>query len=185
MNTYIPDMKALWMAENVIASLHNIYTLRGAQVRDPLNWSKYIAEALYRFGLEAEVMFASHHWPRWGNERDSGGAPRPARPLRPHEQPGAAPRQPGRDDQPDPQRLRGAEGPAGKVVLPRLSWFAPAQRRGVDPALPGFLGLQPDDPHPAVARRLRPAVRRDDGRRREDPRRGPRAARRGQVPARQ
>ena len=69
MNTYIPDMKALWMAENVIASLHNIYTLRGAPVRDPLNWSKYIAEALYRFGQEAEVMFASHHWPRWGNAR--------------------------------------------------------------------------------------------------------------------
>ena len=69
MNTYIPDMKALWMAENVIASLHNIYTLRGAPVRDPLNWSKYIGEALYRFGLEAEVMFASHHWPRWGNAR--------------------------------------------------------------------------------------------------------------------
>ena len=69
MNTYIPDMKALWMAENVIASLHNIYTLRGAPVRDPLNWSKYIGEALFRFGLEAEVMFASHHWPRWGNAR--------------------------------------------------------------------------------------------------------------------
>lgn len=69
MNTYIPGMKALWMAENVIASLHNIYTLRGAPVRDPLNWSKYIGEALYRFGLEAEVMFASHHWPRWGNAR--------------------------------------------------------------------------------------------------------------------
>ena len=69
MNTYIPDLKALWMAENVIASLHNIYTLRGAPVRDPLRWSKYIAEALHRFGLEAEVMFASHHWPRWGNAR--------------------------------------------------------------------------------------------------------------------
>jgi alkyl sulfatase BDS1-like metallo-beta-lactamase superfamily hydrolase len=69
MNTYIPEMKALWMAENVTATLHNIYTLRGAPVRDPLNWSKYIAEALYRFGTEAEVMFASHHWPRWGNAR--------------------------------------------------------------------------------------------------------------------
>ena len=69
MNTYIPGMKALWMAENVIASLHNIYTLRGAPVRDPLRWSKYIAEALHRFGGEAEVMFASHHWPRFGNER--------------------------------------------------------------------------------------------------------------------
>ncbi len=69
MNTYIPEHKALWMAENVTATLHNIYTLRGAPVRDPLNWSKYISEALQRFGQEAEVMLASHHWPRWGNER--------------------------------------------------------------------------------------------------------------------
>jgi alkyl sulfatase BDS1-like metallo-beta-lactamase superfamily hydrolase len=69
MNTYIPSMKALWMAENVTATLHNIYTLRGAPVRDPLNWSKYIARALYLYGQEAEVMFASHHWPRWGNAR--------------------------------------------------------------------------------------------------------------------
>jgi alkyl sulfatase BDS1-like metallo-beta-lactamase superfamily hydrolase len=69
MNTYIPSLKALWMAENVTATLHNIYTLRGAQVRDPLRWSKYIAESLYLFGQEAEVMFASHHWPRWGNDR--------------------------------------------------------------------------------------------------------------------
>lgn len=69
MNTYFPDLKALWMAENVTATLHNIYTLRGAQVRDPLRWSKYINESLYLFGQEAEVMFASHHWPRWGNAR--------------------------------------------------------------------------------------------------------------------
>lgn len=69
MNTYIPDLKALWMAENVMQGMHNIYTLRGAPVRDALNWSKYINESLYRFGQEAEVMFASHHWPRWGNER--------------------------------------------------------------------------------------------------------------------
>ncbi len=69
MNTYIPSMKALWMAENLVASVHNIYTLRGAQVRDSLRWSKYINEALYAYGKEAEVMFASHHWPRWGNDR--------------------------------------------------------------------------------------------------------------------
>lgn len=69
MNTYLPEYKALWMAENVMAGLHNIYTLRGAPVRNALNWSKYINDALYRFGGEAEVMFASHHWPRWGNER--------------------------------------------------------------------------------------------------------------------
>jgi alkyl sulfatase BDS1-like metallo-beta-lactamase superfamily hydrolase len=69
MNTYLPDLKALWMAENVQQGMHNIYTLRGAPVRDALNWSKYINETLYLFGHEAEVMFASHHWPRWGNER--------------------------------------------------------------------------------------------------------------------
>src|SRR4051812_44035975 len=69
MNTWIPGLKALWIAENVVASLHNIYTLRGAPVRDPLRWSKYIAEALHRFGIEAEVMVAPHHWPRWGNAR--------------------------------------------------------------------------------------------------------------------
>ena len=69
MNTYIPDMKALWMAENVTATLHNIYTLRGAPVRDALRWSKYISRALYLYGQDADVMFASHHWPRWGNDR--------------------------------------------------------------------------------------------------------------------
>ncbi len=69
MNTYLPDKKALWMAENVTSTIHNIYTLRGAQVRDALGWSKFISRALYLFGQEAEVMFASHHWPRWGNDR--------------------------------------------------------------------------------------------------------------------
>lgn len=69
MNTYIPELKALWMAENIIGGLHNLYTLRGALIRDPLIWSKYIAQALYRFGLEADVMFGAHHWPRWGNAR--------------------------------------------------------------------------------------------------------------------
>ena len=69
MNTYIPSMKTLWMAENIVASVHNIYTLRGAMVRDALRWSKYINEALYAFGQEAEVLIASHHWPRWGNDR--------------------------------------------------------------------------------------------------------------------
>ncbi len=69
MNTYFPDMKAFWAAENITGTIHNIYTLRGALVRDALAWSKYINEALYGFGQEAEVMFASHSWPRWGNDR--------------------------------------------------------------------------------------------------------------------
>jgi alkyl sulfatase BDS1-like metallo-beta-lactamase superfamily hydrolase len=69
MNTYFPDKKAFWSAENVTGVFHNIYTLRGAPVRDALRWSKYISRALHLFGVEAEVMFASHHWPRWGNDR--------------------------------------------------------------------------------------------------------------------
>ena len=69
MNTWFPDMKAFWAAENITGTIHNIYTLRGALVRDALEWSKQINKALYLFGQDAEVMFASHSWPRWGNER--------------------------------------------------------------------------------------------------------------------
>jgi alkyl sulfatase BDS1-like metallo-beta-lactamase superfamily hydrolase len=69
MNTWFPDLKAFWAAENITATIHNIYTLRGALVRDALAWSRAINEALYRFGSDAEVMFASHSWPRWGNAR--------------------------------------------------------------------------------------------------------------------
>jgi len=69
MNTYFPEMKAFWAAENITGTVHNIYTLRGALVRDALEWSKQINVALYKFGQEAEVMFASHSWPRWGNDR--------------------------------------------------------------------------------------------------------------------
>ena len=69
MNTYFPQLKAFWAAENITGTIHNIYTLRGALVRDALAWSKNINNALYRYGNEAQVMFASHSWPRWGNDR--------------------------------------------------------------------------------------------------------------------
>jgi alkyl sulfatase BDS1-like metallo-beta-lactamase superfamily hydrolase len=69
MNAWFPDHKAFWAVENISGSIHNIYTLRGAKTRDALTWSKYINEALYRFGQMAEVMFSSHNWPRWGNAR--------------------------------------------------------------------------------------------------------------------
>ncbi len=69
MNTYFPQFKAFWAAENVTGTIHNIYTLRGAPTRNALNWSKEINVALWKFGQEADVMFASHSWPRWGNGR--------------------------------------------------------------------------------------------------------------------
>jgi len=69
MNTFFPEKKLFWAAENIVATIHNIYTLRGALVRDALAWSKAINEAIYKFGPDIEIMMASHSWPRWGNDR--------------------------------------------------------------------------------------------------------------------
>ena len=69
MNTWFPQFKAFWAGENITGTIHNIYTLRGALVRDALEWSKKINEALYLYGQDADVMFASHSWPRFGNDR--------------------------------------------------------------------------------------------------------------------
>jgi alkyl sulfatase BDS1-like metallo-beta-lactamase superfamily hydrolase len=66
MNFWFPQFKALCMAENCSATMHNLYTPRGAEVRDALGWSTYIDEAIERYVDCSEVAFASHHWPRWG-----------------------------------------------------------------------------------------------------------------------
>lgn len=68
MNTWFPQLKALWVAENCTGTLHNLYTLRGAQIRDGSAWAKYIMETISLYGNEAEVTFQSHNWPHWGNE---------------------------------------------------------------------------------------------------------------------
>jgi alkyl sulfatase BDS1-like metallo-beta-lactamase superfamily hydrolase len=65
---YLPQFNAYHGAEVTSHNLHNLYTLRGAKVRDALRWSGYIDEALELFG-QAEIYLASHHWPIWGNER--------------------------------------------------------------------------------------------------------------------
>lgn len=63
---YLPQKKAFCGAEVVSRNMHNLYTLRGAKVRDARLWSHYIDEAIQLFG-DADVYFASHHWPLWGN----------------------------------------------------------------------------------------------------------------------
>ena len=68
MNFYFPDKRALCMAENATHNLHNILTLRGAEVRDPRIWSRYLAEAIELFARQSDVAFASHHWPTWGTD---------------------------------------------------------------------------------------------------------------------
>ncbi|MFC3965259.1 alkyl/aryl-sulfatase [Nocardia jiangsuensis] len=68
MNFHFPDHRALCLAENVTHNLHNLLTLRGAQVRDPRVWSRYIDEAIEMFAIDSDVAFASHHWPTWGTD---------------------------------------------------------------------------------------------------------------------
>lgn len=65
----IPEFKAYCGAEMLSHTLHNLYTLRGAKVRDALKWSGYIDAATRDPAIaSAEVFFGSHHWPVWGKE---------------------------------------------------------------------------------------------------------------------
>lgn len=66
MNIFLPQLKAMWMAENTTNTLHNILTLRGAEVRDAKKWAAYINETIELYGDNVEVKFQSHHWPVWG-----------------------------------------------------------------------------------------------------------------------
>ncbi len=69
MNTWFPEKNALWLAENCTGTLHNLYTLRGAQVRDGNAWASYIMEALTLYGDRVETVFQSHNWPHWENDK--------------------------------------------------------------------------------------------------------------------
>lgn len=69
MNTYLPQFRAMWMAENTSNTMHNILSLRGTQVRDARQWARYISETMELFGDRTDVKFQAHHWPVWGNER--------------------------------------------------------------------------------------------------------------------
>ncbi|MFD7837953.1 alkyl/aryl-sulfatase [Streptomyces sp. NPDC059761] len=68
LNIHFPGHAALCTAENATHTLHNLLTLRGAQVRDPHDWARYLTETLQLFGAATDVVFASHHWPVWGRE---------------------------------------------------------------------------------------------------------------------
>jgi alkyl sulfatase BDS1-like metallo-beta-lactamase superfamily hydrolase len=66
---YIPKYKALSTAEDAVHNQHNVYSLRGAKVRSAYNWAMYLKLAKERWGDEAEILYAPHHWPIWGKER--------------------------------------------------------------------------------------------------------------------
>ena len=155
-------------AEIITGTIHNIYTPRrvGAQRAQLVEGDQ---QALYKFGQEAEVMFASHSWPRWGQRSHPGGDARAQRDAYANL---------------NNQTLHYAN--LGVTIneiqnvyeVPkslRQQWAARSYHgdvqnnvRGRDQPFPRALRRQPDQPDPAVARRLGPALRGDDGRRRED-----------------
>ncbi|WP_312053562.1 alkyl sulfatase dimerization domain-containing protein [Pantoea brenneri] len=65
---FIEEKKVIQTAEDVTHTLHNTYSLRGAKIREPLPWSKYINDAINRWGDKADILMAQHHWPTWGND---------------------------------------------------------------------------------------------------------------------
>jgi alkyl sulfatase BDS1-like metallo-beta-lactamase superfamily hydrolase len=69
MNFFLPDHRALCTAENTSHTLHNILTIRGAEVRDARAWADYLTETMELFGPQTDLVFASHHWPTWGRQR--------------------------------------------------------------------------------------------------------------------
>lgn len=69
MNFHFPEHRVLCIAENATRTMHNTLTLRGALVRDPHVWARYLDEAIELFGTQTEALFAGHHWPLWGQER--------------------------------------------------------------------------------------------------------------------
>ena len=66
---YFPQFRVLNMAEDATHNMHNLYTIRGAEIRDGHLWSRYISEAIERFGDKTDVVIAQHHWPMWGKAR--------------------------------------------------------------------------------------------------------------------
>jgi len=68
MHLYFPQLKVLDTAENATHTLHNLLPLRGTEVRDAKGWSKYLGDALDRFGAGTDIVIAQHHWPVWGHD---------------------------------------------------------------------------------------------------------------------
>lgn len=66
---YLPDLKALCAAEDATHTMHNLYTLRGAKIRDAKAWAHYLNQTIEMFGEKTEVVFSQHHWPTWGKNR--------------------------------------------------------------------------------------------------------------------
>ncbi len=70
MNNYFAEYRALWLAENCCGTLHNLYPIRGTQLRDASAWADYILEAMVRYADKCQVVFQSHHWPHFNTKEN-------------------------------------------------------------------------------------------------------------------
>ena len=64
---YIPSLKTLCSSEIIVHSLHNLYSPRGTKTRNGFLWASYIDYVIQKYGKNIQCIFASHHWPMWGN----------------------------------------------------------------------------------------------------------------------
>ena len=143
MHLYFPQRRVLDMAENVTQTLHNLLPLRGTEVRDAKGWSKYIGDALERFGPEAEVLIAQHHWPVWGHDRVVGRLEQQRDLYKYLHDQTRADDEPGDGAHGDCRGAPAAEGAGDGVVRPRLLRHAVTQLEGRVSALPRMVRRQP------------------------------------------
>jgi alkyl sulfatase BDS1-like metallo-beta-lactamase superfamily hydrolase len=68
MNFYLPQLRAVFMAENANLTMHNLLPARGALVRDSKAWADYLTESIRLFAHQSDVMFAAHGIPRFGTD---------------------------------------------------------------------------------------------------------------------
>ena len=182
MHVYFPQRRALCMAENATHVLHNILTIRGAQVRDAHAWAGYLTEAIDLFG---ERPGAGLRLPPLADlgPRAGGGVPGAAAgPLRLPARPDPAPAQPGPDRRGDRRGDGAAAGAGGRLARARLLRLGQPQRQGDLPALHGLVRRQPRPPVAAPAGGGRPPLRRVHGRRGRRRRQGAGVLRRRGLP---
>ena len=152
MHWFIEELGALTAAENCCHTLHNTYTLRGAQIRDPHAWSHYLGETIDRWGDKTEVLYGMHHWPVWGNERGDRPAEQGPRRVRLHQRRDAAPGEPRLPPGRDRRAGRAARRPRPPLGAARLLRDDQPQRQGDVRQVPRLVRRQPGDAAPAAAR---------------------------------
>jgi len=179
---FLPQFGVLDTAEDVSHTMHNLYTLRGSEVRDGNLWSRYIGEALDMFGDKTDVVIGQHTWPVAGRERVAHLLATQRDPLQVHQRPVAAPHQSRPDACGDRRNLAHAGQPRARMVGAWLLRHAQPQFQGGLPEVSRLVRRQPVQPQSAAAGRERAQDGGIHGRRRRGDRPRPRGFQEGRIP---